>query len=258
MTRFFVEAHRVKQPTLERTEYASWVPQDNRCLILYQNFFVDNNKNIDEERIKQAAEVASAEDTLTMLDVECFPTVINDWGNWPSDMDGLAKYLEVIRTFRKYAPDVRCGFYGVIPGYAYAGIMQGPKGERYKKWVDRFPNLQEIYKEVDVLFCDAYAFPYVPYRDEEWLASIAYQAMEVRNHFPEKKAYCVLSPYRFSTGLPSIMDAPLLDADLFDASVATANALYSGGVVLWGGVWNALTEDAQAQQPWYQIVQRYL
>lgn len=248
MSKLFVESYTVETDG-SRTDYCDWVSEDNQCLILYGHHF-DN-----DEAIEKAAQIASDENCLTMIDVEAYPTVNPDW---TSDMEGLTEYERILATFRRFAPDVRVGYYGIIPNWDYSGICMGEKDERYKAWVDRFPNLKTIYKDVDVIFASAYAFHWpdqtASENETKWITSISNQAKEIRRHFPDKPAYCVLWPYVDSG---SYGENNLVDAAVFEAALSTAMALYDG-VILWSGIWRDMPKDEQMKQPWFNAINRYL
>ena len=186
-----------------------------------------------EDRIRAAVR-NQARGRLICLDVE-------NWSVLGSDAQtavSIAKLSFVINTARDERPDLKYGFYGIMPIRDYWRANRGPLDPRYQQWIEQCRRVMPLSELVDVLFPSIYTF----YDDESGWESYARENLDAAKMY-NKPIYPFIWPqYHPSTPL----GGGWIPADYWrkQLNVCRQNA---DGLVIWG--WSKELWDSQ--WPWW-------
>lgn len=121
---------------------------------------------------------------FVVIDVESW-----EEGRWSQEQ--VQKYLQALSALKSARPELKVGFYGVVPKRNYYGAIRPLDGDEHKKWVASNDIGRKIADSVDILFPSLYTF----YSDEsQWKLFAQRQIQEARRLAPDKPVIAFIWP----------------------------------------------------------------
>ncbi|MER9053957.1 hyaluronidase [Mesorhizobium sp. M0904] len=195
-------------------------------------------------QVRQALELPRSNHFL-VIDIENWPL------EGPDQASSIAKYQQTLSVFRRADPNVKLGFYGVMPirdHWRAIGHDGAAAQEDWKQQNTRIASALVPY--VDALFPSLYTF----YGDQDaWIAYAQANIGEARRVAQGKPVYCFLWP-QFQKTLA------FLPGDFWYAQLDTCRRL-ADGIVIWGTMRGGLSDgpvkwDEKAE--WWQATLKFL
>lgn len=216
--------------------------------IIYAGDFWDPNADRDllpeQSRVINLAERAQSADSLTVIDIEHWPTRSRDG----AVEESIAKYREVLRMFRSAEPQLRLGYYGVPPIRDYWRAIEGQQSNAYAEWQIENDKLRILAQDVDVLFPSIYTF----YEDREgWKNYAIAQIAEARRYATGKPVYAFIWPEYH--GSNKLLGGTNIEAEYWALQLETLRQ-HADGIVIWGGWQQEWDEDA----PWWRETKSFV
>jgi len=140
--------------------------------ILYQNMLLPKGSNhIDIKYLKHYARSLPRSKVPYILDIEA-------WNIRPDVFDFIAniridRYITVIKTLKQARPDLKFGYYGILPVRDY--VTAHPSKKQLKNWHEANIRVKRLAKYVDVICPDFYTFFY---KDKRYWELYATKAIE--------------------------------------------------------------------------------
>lgn len=193
--------------------------------------------------IPKIIEVSRGLDTDRILVVD-----IEDWDVSQKGLSGeraIRKYTAVARTIRQTNPQLKFGFYSVLPIRDYWRAL-GSRGLKEKiRWQHENKRLHEISQYVDYVFPSLYTFDG---NVKRWVTYAKENIQQARQY--KKPVLVFLWPqFHDSTKLKG----EYLPKDFWRTQLETAFH-YADGVVIWGGHGQVWDENAA----WWQETVRFI
>ncbi|HYE37381.1 hypothetical protein [Methylocaldum sp.] len=202
-----------------------------------------NSKKV-ADHICSVASAAQKKNRITVLDVEHWPLTGTD----AVVRDTRQKLLTLLGIFRKCAPSLKIGYYGVPPVRDYWRAMKGKQSPAYRKWQADNDKYQELANRVDILFPSLYAF----YEDRNgWLKYAEANIKEARRLAKGKPIYVFLWPQFHESNAK--MKGKFIPGYYWRLQLETAKRL-ADGAVLWGGWQTKWVESAD----WWRVTKEFL
>lgn len=215
----------------------------------------DQNELPNRADIERLALKLAKREKLVVLDFEKWP--VQGYWDEPDRMEANRKrYLTLLRWFKSAAPNVRFGYFGVLPVTNFEGSIANAAERKHKAWLDENARMFALAAETDVVFLDAYT-----YRNDrvQWKQSLQLHLRELRKIYTGE-VYVFLWP-QFFDHAPTPEDLRLkpIPEDFWRFQLQSAQEMVEG-VVVWGG-WNfeenqPLPWDTAA--PWWIVTQEFL
>jgi hypothetical protein len=185
---------------------------------------------------------ASRSTGIAVIDIENWPNI-----GFPAKVaDSVQKYQATIQLFKRSAPSLRVGYYGVVPIFNYKDAIRGSNSPGYSAWQATNNRIASAAQAADVLFPAIYTF----YKDQDgWRKVAIAQIEEARRIGHGKSVYVFLWPQFDQAG----KGGDYLPRDYWRMELETARQ-HADGVVIWGG-WQQ-TWDNNA--PWWLETQSFL
>lgn len=187
----------------------------------------------DLEMVRKYAESLPREDDPIVLDFEYYDLTKGD----AEAQTGTTKLTQILKTFRKAAPDRKLGFYGYVPLRDYWSVVGARKGEAFIAWQKKNDRAAaRLEKGVDAIYPSLYTF----YDDEkQWVTFATAQICEARR-LSSKPVYVFIWPHYHPNGASK--SAPReVGGPYWRLQLETVRRL-ADGVVIWGG-WNDQTNS---------------
>lgn len=201
----------------------------------------------DRGRVRQAAYDAKKKRELAILDIEHWPL----HGDDPVVAANIGKLSSVLNWFREESPDVRVGYFGILPIADFWSFRPGPESKRHRKWRARNDRLVPLARQVDVIFPSLYT-----YTDEKdmWVRYAVENIKEARRY--GKPVYVFLWPQYSERN--KTLGQEYLAPDFWKLQLETARQ-YADGVVIWGG-WGRDNNPAAWDEaaPWWQVTKQFM
>jgi hypothetical protein len=196
------------------------------------------------DRVCAVSGEAKKKNLLTVLDVERWPMTGSD----AVVNDTKRKYLTLLSLFRKCAPAIKVGYYGIPPLRDYWRAIKGERDPAYRQWQADNEKYRDLANAVDVLFPSLYTF----YEDQKgWVKYAEENIKEARRLAGGKPVYVFLWPQFHESNAK--MKGKLVPGDYWRLELETAKRL-ADGAVLWGGWQTAWDENAA----WWQVTKNFL
>lgn len=182
------------------------------------------------------------------------PTVL-DIERWPIDSEDATKrsinrekLLSLLKELRNLRPDIKFGFYGVLPSRTYWPLVDSAQNKKRGSW----ERLNAMAKEDFAPYVDAiYPSLYTFYADEKGWRSYAETTLKEARKF-NKPVYCYLWP-KYHTG-GSDVGGEYIPREYWRLQLETCYR-HADGIVIWNfepdSPWNS---DA----PWWLETLRFL
>ena len=191
--------------------------------LLYEDMlFPKGVDNIDFDYLKKYAHTLPRSKIPYILDIE-------SWDVRPNVFDFIAKgridkYIAVIKTLKDARPDLKFGYYGLLPTRDY--VTPNPSEHQLKKWHDANKRLQRLARHVDVICPDLYTFLY---KDTKYWKFYANKAIKEARMYHKPILPFVWPEYSDEAHLGTDIDASFWNFQL--------NFLYTAtdGIIIWGG-----------------------
>ena len=191
----------------------------------------------DKTLVRSAALRVANSTGTAVLDIEHWPLT----GDPAAVEESITKYETLIRWFKKDAPSVKVGYYGVAPMRNYWDAILPAGSPKYSAWQKANDGLASIARLADILFPSLYTF----YGDQEgWSKYAVQQIREARRYGGEKPVYVFL--WQQYHGSNKKLAGTYLAPDFWRLQLETA-LKYADGVVIWGEYDETWNEAA----PWW-------
>lgn len=157
----------------------------------------------------------------------------------------VAKLIRVIRAAKRARPDLKFGFYSLLPSRNFWAATADPASQRHKQWLKRNRRLKPLANEVDLIFPSLYAF----YPDQKSWALFAQRTLQEARRYG-KPVYPFLWPQYH--GLDKKKNNPWVEEPYWASQLQTC-LQGADGLVLWGPAWTPWDDQA----PWWNQTQRF-
>lgn len=194
-----------------------------------------------ESGVRAAVRGVNAPDHILCVDIE----------HWPLQHVGddqlnatIAKYRQVAHWIKSERPDLKIGFYGILPMRDYWGPVSGQPA-KVQNWQALNSKLRPIAEAVDVIFPSLYTFyPNQP----QWVAYAEATLREARKY--GKPVYAFLMPVYHESN--TRLRSATIPEDFWRLQLNTV-ARNADGAIVWtgpGGAWDDNT-------PWWRVVRQF-
>lgn len=201
----------------------------------------------DRKNVRKLAMAARAKGDLVVIDIEHWPLFRRDRS---VIADNLQKYITVIGWFRHEAPELKIGFFGILPVADYARSQKGIGSSEYKQWQTENDQLKPLADVVDVIFPSLYTY----YPDQR--AWGKYAAENIREaHRYGKPVIVFLWPQYSETNI--VLSHQYVPVDYWGLQLEIVRR-YSDGVVIWGGWGKDGPADWVDNAPWWKVTKEFM
>ena len=184
--------------------------------------------------------------------------IVFDIERWDSGKESIIKnvrmYSDFLRKFKAYSPDVKVGYYGVLPIRDY-WRSSGKKGVvSYNQWVDENAKLKELGNLVDGVFPSIYTF----YHDMEgWTEYAKGQIVVARQLAGDKPVLPFIWPDYHESN--KIFSHRYIGDKYWLHQISTLDN-YADGIVIWGG-WEygkGKPQKWRENMNWWRVLKEYI
>lgn len=221
--------------------------------ILYVSRFWENwNDNPkkdslpDEKTVRALAREAKKQGDLVALDIEHWPLRGNDRVVAAS----LEKYSTVLRWFRDEAPNLKIGYFGIIPIADYSRSRKGVDSRDYKTWQSENDRLMPLAGMVDVIFPYIYTY----HRDQEAWARFAIENIKEARRYG-KPVYVFLWPQYSEQN--KLLSQQYIAPDFWRLQLDIARQ-YADGIVIWGGWGEGGPVEWDDKALWWGVTKEFM
>jgi hypothetical protein len=196
-----------------------------------------------EDFLKAAAAKFPATTAPVVIDIENWPTLIDDKAKRTTD---IANLTFVVRALRSARPDLKFGYYAVIPEREYWAAVDPVKhdGRAWKLNNERLR--KELAGDVDAIFPSLYTF----YPDKKGWVRYAEENLKEAKQY-HKPVYAFLWPEYHDSNKD--LKGTNLDADYWKLELETCRR-HADGIVIWGGFQKEWDENA----PWWKATVEFM
>jgi hypothetical protein len=159
--------------------------------------------------------------------------------------ENIAKFIQMADVVRRAAPDLKFGYYGVLPEIAYWPIVN-PAGGQLDAWHRANRLTQKIASHVDVIFPSLYTF----YTDEAGWETYARETLKEARSYG-KPVYAFLWPEFHDSNQE--LRGQNLPREFWRKQLEFCR-LNADGIVIWGGWQRRWDENAE----WWQETKLFL
>lgn len=244
----------VKKPIFDTTWYLNKnISNDiffKPMTILYQGKLLSGkgHTEIDIDFLKNVAKNLPKSSIPYILDIELWNVHMDD------DMEAnknIDKYILVIDTMKKARPDLKFGYYGVLPNSNYFAPVNRASQE-LDKWLHVNKRLKRLASHVDVVCPSVYTFgPDI----DKWKVFAIANIQEAKKY--GKPVYPFIWPQFHECNLKLKWTYIGNEYVYEELSLVSREA---DGVIMWGG-WD-LTNDRAMQwdenAPWWQMTKKFI
>ena len=197
--------------------------------VLYVNQLLGKKYTIDLVKLRQVASTLPPTEVPYILDIEIWDVHIEDDNEANENID---KYILVIDTMKKARPDLKFGYYGVLPNRDYwAPVSSDP--EKLALWNRINKRLKRLAEYVDVVCPSLYTF----YDDlENWKQYALENIKRARQY--GKPVYPFLWPEYHNSN--KHLRGQFIAGAVWGEQLAYVYE-YADGIIVWGG-WNLSKE----------------
>lgn len=239
----------------DATGYLNKNIQNNRIFIpikiLYQDKLLPfGTENIEINHLVNLAKSLPKSSVPYILDIEC-------WDIRPNTSDyeantNMDKYILVIKTMKEARPDLKFGYFGVLPVRDYVSDKIS-SAEKLKKWYQANERAKKLAKYVDVICPEFYTF---------WNNPITWKNYAVEGMAQAKIYRKPVLPFIY----PEFMESTPLKGSFIpnDFWKEQLSFLYqsSDGVIIWGGrdftVKPTVSRIWNENDPWWIMTKSFI
>jgi len=181
--------------------------------------------NVLEESVKRVRK------SIGPVNIDTICLDIEHWSLKESDnkklTNNLNKYIKTIKSYKRKMPDMKFGYYGMLPVRNYYDALEDESSEKYIKWKLQNDKLKSLASEADIIFPSLYTFTS---NGENWVKYAIKNIKEAKRY--GKPVYAFIWPQYH----PSVRFIGLnfMPAELWKLQLETV-AKHADGVVIWGG-----------------------
>ncbi len=232
------------KPIFDSTLYKDKNPKNKSFFIpikvLGSNILVGKNGSINLHKLTKLAKSLSKSQVPYILDIEMWNVGMLDDIQANKNID---KYILVINTMKKARPDLKFGYYGVLPNRDYwSPVLNNP--QKIKKWHHINKRLKRLARYVDVICPSLYTF----YNNQKGWKKYAIENIKQAKIY-KKPVYPFLWPQYHDSNkkLRGIYISPSFWFEELALVLQSSN-----GVIVWGG-WNNGRVEWNENAPWWKI-----
>ena len=217
------------------------------------------NRRLDElpseQRVKHVTEwyVFRRPGQPVFLNVEHWPTNTLRDGVGPEDvLENLGRLASIVRWMHEVEPDLKVGYYGILPTSEYGGPVEGVRWRLEQAETNNRRLLRsDLAKEVDIL----YPSLYVRYSDDvdDWKTWASWKIDNARRF--GKPVYPFVWPQFHKAAPEHLRGKPV--PRKFWREILDFCREHADGVVIWGG-WDGGRQRWDSTAPWWQETQMFL
>jgi hypothetical protein len=159
--------------------------------------------------------------------------------------ENIAKFIQLADVVRAAQPNLKFGYYGVMPEIAYWPIVR-PVGDQLNAWRRSNRRTQEIARHVDVIFPSLYTF----YMDPAGWELYARETLTEAKTYG-KPVYAFLWPEFHNSN--KLLGGQTVPREFWRKQLEFCR-LNADGIVIWGGWQERWDENAE----WWQETKRFL
>lgn len=194
-----------------------------------------------ESTIRAAARGVNAPDHILCVDIEYWP--LQGVGDAQFNAS-LAKYRQVVGWIKQERPDLKVGFYGVLPVRDYWSPVGGEPA-KLQDWQAKNAKMRPLADAVDVIFPSLYTF----YPNPAQWATYAEANLRAARQYG-KPVYAFLMPVYHESNRQ--MNSAPLPEDFWRQELQTV-AKNADGAVIWTGPGGHWDEGA----PWWRVARQF-
>lgn len=251
----YINASNLEKPIYDATGYLNKNIQNNRIFIpikiLYQDKLLPfGTENIELNYLVNLAKSLPKSSVPYILDIEC-------WDIRPNTNDYIAnanidKYILVIKTMKEARPDLKFGYFGLLPVRDYVSDKV-PNPEKLKKWHHANERAKKLAKYVDVICPEFYTF---------WNNPIAWKRYTLEGMEQARIYGKPILPFIW----PEFMNCTPLKGNFIpkDFWKEQLSFLYQSGdgVIIWGGrdftVKPTVSRIWNENDPWWAVTKSFI
>jgi hypothetical protein len=195
-----------------------------RSPVVYESALVTKDKQspLPGDKLKALAATLTAGPLPIVLDIETWPLR----GDKAERERNAPRLIAVIDTLRQARPDLKFGFYGVVPERTYFPLVNPKSADKRREWeAGNEMALTDIVPHVDAVFPSLYTF----YEDEEGWKTYATGMLQAARKF-QKPVYAFLWP-KFHDSKGNLKDQ-YLSGKYWKMELELCHQL-ADGVVIW-------------------------
>ena len=203
--------------------------------------------SIDINSLKQLAHSLPKSSTPYIIDIESWDVhTLND----EEANRNINKYILVIDTLRNERPDLKFGYYGVLPNRDYfAPITNDPK--KLLEWKHINQRLTRLSKHVDVICPSLYTF----FNDVSgWKKYAAENIKRAREY--GKPVYPFIWP-QYHDSSSFLLKGKFLPESFWYEELKLVYSM-SDGVIIWGGVKDGVQMEWDENAIWWNITKNFI
>jgi len=200
----------------------------------------------DEKLVRKLAREARAKNSLLIVDIEHWPLSGDD----KTIADSISKYSTVMQWIRNEEPELKTGYFGILPVANYSIYRKTVDSSDYKQWQIQNDRLKPLARVVDVIF--PYTYTYYP-DQEAWVQFAIKNIKEARRY--GKPVYVFLWPQY--TEQNKKLSGQYVAPDYWKLQLETVRQ-YADGVVIWGGWGDNGPVSWDENAPWWQVTKEFL
>lgn len=228
------------------TRYTNPPPElDSGLVVLYENDFFStaDHTEVDYDRVRDVA-LANQNAELVCIDIECWQTHDN---HSTQLRDSLSKYREVLRWFKKYAPNPVLGIYGMPPRNDIYFSVAATSTPEYRRWRSMCAEMEMLADYIDAVFPSCYP-RYAAYETQKRMVE---EFMCAAHRYGVKRVIPFFMPYYLVVDSPEIKDQ-MMDGP-YAQNTMDAIAAYTEEMILWD--YSANTNFIPGG--WWPVLQSY-
>ena len=215
---------------------------------LWKNSQRDRDEPI-EAQVRQAARKIP-DDTLVCVDIEAWSVKGHD----KVVLESIRKLKQVVSWVRQEKPGVKLGYYGLMPVTDYWRAIREPGSAKHKRWVADNKRMEELARDVDVIFPSLYTF----YADEHGWKRYAAATIEQARRYG-KPVYVFLWPQYHNSNKKVYRKGHWTSGIGYFGSAYWRRQLelcakHADGIVIWGGY----KQRWDGTAAWWQETARFL
>ncbi|MCF6244522.1 MAG: hypothetical protein L3J43_05745 [Sulfurovum sp.] len=215
--------------------------------ILYEDMLLPKGAgNIDFEFLKKYAHSLPYSKIPYILDIE-------SWDIRPKVFDFIAnpridKYIAVIKTLKEARPDLKFGYYGILPVRDYVTV--NPSQRQLKKWHEANLRVKRLSQYVDIICPDLYTF----FKDKKYWKTYASLAIKDARMYGKPVIPFIWPEYHDAS-----KDTPYtyINPSFWKLQVEYLSS-HADGMIVWGGrnlnVTPHTSKKWDDKAPWWQII----
>ncbi len=230
----------------DATRYTTPPPGlDNSLVMLYESEFFSgpDRSEVDYAKVEEVA-LANQTAALICIDIEVWKMLDTNTYNMH---DSITKYREVLRTFKKFAPNPVLGLYGNPPRNDGVLSIAAKDSLEYRRWRSMCADMEVLGDYVDAVFPSCYG----RYKSHAAQRDMVKEYVYAAHRYGIKRVIPFFMPY-----YTAVIDDPSVEGQMIDGNytrnIMDVISVHTDEMVLWdfaantafvpGSWWPALLE----------------